>query len=86
MKEQDGRQGQLFVYKDSDDVTKACMVGYDVSQLEYDLMPEYLQEHFDRPSDEQDKELGKKAPSVFVLPKEAVKEIEEGMTNAETTS
>ena len=40
------RTNQMFVYKDNNGVTKVCMVGWDVVQEEYDLMPEYLQEHF----------------------------------------
>ena len=78
------RTGQMFVYKDSNDVTKVCMVGYDVVQEEYDLMPDYLREHFDRPDDLYNKVLLTKDPSVYILPDEVVKQIEEARIESTT--
>ena len=69
------RLGQLFVYKDRNEVTKACMVGYDVTQEEFDLMPDYLREHFERPDPRYNEVLKKKPPNVFVIPEETVKDI-----------
>ena len=83
MSEED-RTGQMFVYKDMNEVTKVCMVGYDVTQEEYDIMPDYLQENFERPSDEYNETLLGKEPSVYVLPDEVVKQIEE--TQIETNT
>jgi len=71
------RTGQMFVYEDNDGATKCCMVGYDVLQKEYDLMPEYLQEHFERVTDKHDELLLTQAPNVYVLPEDVVKQIEE---------
>ena len=71
------RTGQIFVYKDVNDVTKICMVGYDVLQEEYDLMPEYLQEHFERVTDDHDALLRTQDLNVYTLPDDVVKQIEE---------
>lgn len=70
------RTGQVFIYKDTNDVTKVCMIGYDVNQEEYDLMPEYLQEHFERPNDTYNAVLLSKEPTVYVLDEEDVAKIE----------
>lgn len=71
------RTGQMFVYKDANGITKVCMVGYDAVQEEYDLMPEYLQEHFERPDDRYNEVLLGKELNVYVIPEDVVQQIEE---------
>lgn len=71
------RTGQMFVYKDVNEVTKMCMVGFDVTQKEFDMMPDYLKEHFERVTDDHDALLQTLTPTVQVIPEDVVKQIEE---------
>lgn len=77
------RVGQMYIYKDRNEVTKITMIGYDVIREEYDLMPDYLREHFERPSKEFDLILQDRDPNVFVIPEDVLEQIES--TKVETT-
>lgn len=87
--EQQNRTGQMFVYKDINGATKVTMVGYDVTQEEYDLMPKYVQDLFERPDDRFNEILQDRDPNVYTLPADVVAKVEDlraSINDKETSS